>query len=167
MVGKLDGVITPNDYMANGHDGSSMADYGLELTCASVNSEQSRRNLRVHVNQFVRFTGFKTSQQLLETDHKFSAIFAQNDRMAAGAIRTLRDAGFQVPEDYSMIGYDNGPLATLIDPTLTTIQQPLEDFGIQATQILIQAIQQKNTKPIDYCSTPELIIRQSAANYHK
>ncbi|MBT4175451.1 MAG: site-specific integrase [Thaumarchaeota archaeon] len=69
MVGKLDGVITPNDYIANGHDGSSMADYGLELTCASVNSEQSRRNLRIHVNQFVRFTGFKTSQQLLETDH--------------------------------------------------------------------------------------------------
>ena len=112
-------------------------------------------------------SGSEAAKQLLEHPDRFSAIFAQNDRMAAGAIRTLRDAGFQVPEDYSMIGYDNVPLATLIDPTLTTIQQPLEDFGIQATQILIQAIQQKNTQPIDYCSTPELIIRQSAANYYK
>jgi len=112
-------------------------------------------------------SGSDAAKELLEYSDRFSAIFAQNDRMAAGAIRTLRDAGFQVPEDYSMIGYDNGPLATLIDPTLTTIQQPLEDFGIRATQILIQAIQQNNPQPVDYCTTPELIIRQSTANYHQ
>jgi len=98
---------------------------------------------------------------VLEDPGTFSAIFAQNDRMAAGAIRTLRERGYRVPDDYSIIGYDNGPLASLLDPPLTTIEQPLIEFGKQAARILINNIQGKVTEPVDYCASPDFILRQS------
>ena len=109
-------------------------------------------------------SGGAATEILLENPDQFSAIFAQNDRMAAGGIRTLRDSGYQIPDDYSVIGYDNVPLAALIDPPLTTIQQPLEDFGKNAARILIQTIQEKKP-PVDYCASPELIIRSSTTHY--
>ncbi|MCJ7717882.1 MAG: LacI family transcriptional regulator [Anaerolineales bacterium] len=108
-------------------------------------------------------SGSNAAEQLLSNPKSFSAIFAQNDRMAAGAIRSIRDAGYQIPDDYSVIGYDNGPLASLIDPPLTTIQQPLEQFGEQAAHILIKMIQESNFKPVDLCLTPELILRRSSS----
>jgi LacI family transcriptional regulator len=108
-------------------------------------------------------SGSAAMKKLLDYSGAFSAIFAQNDRMAAGAIRTLRESGYRVPDDYSIIGYDNGPLAFLIDPPLTTIAQPLEEFGEQAARILIETIQGKFHQPVDFCATPELIKRQSTA----
>lgn len=110
-------------------------------------------------------SGSDAVEKLLSRSENFSAIFAQNDRMAAGAIRSIREAGYHIPEDYSVIGYDNGPLASLIDPPLTTIQQPLEHFGKQAANILIKSIQETNHKPIDICITPELIRRNSSSLY--
>ena len=111
-------------------------------------------------------SGSASASELLEIPDQFSAIFAQNDRMAAGAIRTIRDSGYQVPEDYSVIGYDNSRLASLIDPPLTTIDQPLEEFGRQAASILIRTIQSDHPQLIDYCATPELIRRQSTSQFH-
>jgi len=110
-------------------------------------------------------SGSGAVEKLLSRSENFSAIFALNDRMAAGAIRSIREAGYHIPEDYSVIGYDNGPLASLIDPPLTTIQQPLEHFGEQAANILIKSIQETNHKPIDICITPELIRRNSSSLY--
>ena len=110
-------------------------------------------------------SGSEAVEDLFTRSESFSAIFAQNDRMAAGAIRSLREAGFHIPEDYSVIGYDNGPLASLIDPPLTTIQQPLEHFGQQAANILIDSIKETNHKPVEICITPELIQRESSTLY--
>jgi len=110
-------------------------------------------------------SGSGAVEKLLSRSENFSAIFALNDRMAAGAIRSIREAGYHIPEDYSVIGYDNGPLASLIDPPLTTIQQPLEHFGEQAANILIKSIRETNHKPIDICITPELIRRNSSSLY--
>ena len=107
-------------------------------------------------------SGFEAAAELMKYPDRFSAIFAQNDRMAAGAMHTLRDSGYRIPEDYSIIGYDNGPLASLLDPPLTTIEQPLEEFGTQAAKILIQTIQGKNQHPVDFCSSPALIRRKSS-----
>jgi LacI family transcriptional regulator len=132
---------------------NALEEFGLSLDQALI----AQGNWSAH-------SGSSATTNLLKDPESFTAIFAQNDRMAAGAIRTLRDAGYKIPEDYSVIGYDNGPLASLIDPPLTTIQQPLEDFGKQAARILIQTIQEKH-QPMDYCTTPELIQRQSTAYY--
>ncbi len=60
---------------------------------------------------------------MLDQKVSFSAIFAQNDRMAIGAIRALREAGITVPDAVSVIGFDDMPLASYFDPPLTTISQ--------------------------------------------
>lgn len=112
-------------------------------------------------------SGREATISFLEDPDSFSAIFAQNDRMAAGAILTLKDKDYQVPDDYSVIGYDNTPLASLLDPTLTTIEQPLEEFGEQAARILIKNIEEENFKPVDYCTVPELIRRKSTTRFQR
>ena len=86
-------------------------------------------------------SGYQATQRLLQTNRPFSAIFAQNDRMAVGAIRALREAGHRVPDDISVIGFDDIPLASYFDPPLTTFRQPLEESGQQAARLLIETIQ--------------------------
>jgi LacI family transcriptional regulator len=109
-------------------------------------------------------SGNQAAVQLLQEPDSFSAIFAQNDRMAAGAIQALHQAGYQVPEDYSVVGYDNIPLAALINPPLTTVEQPLDDIGQQAASILIRSILKGVSEPIEICAEPHLIIRDSSTN---
>ncbi len=108
-------------------------------------------------------SGNQAMTRLLREPEFCSAVFAQNDRMAAGAIRALREAGYNVPGDYSIVGYDNVPLASLIDPPLTTIEQPLEYFGQQATKILINSVLKGDLEPVKICAKPRLIIRDSSA----
>lgn len=86
-------------------------------------------------------SGYQATRRLLEAGRPFSAIFAQNDRMAVGAVRGLREAGHRVPEDVSIIGFDDIPLASYFDPPLTTLRQPMEELGRQAARLLIEAIQ--------------------------
>jgi LacI family transcriptional regulator len=109
-------------------------------------------------------SGNQAAARLLQEPDSFSAIFAQNDRMAAGAIRALQEAGYQVPGDYSVVGYDNLPLASLITPPLTTIEQPLDYFGQQAAAILIKSVLKGDLEPVEICAEPQLIVRESSAS---
>jgi len=121
-----------------------------------------RESLLIQGNWSSR-SGTQAVEKLLEDADQFSAVFAMNDRMAAGALRGLRGAGYRVPEDYSLVGYDNVPLSELIDPPLSTVHQPLEEFGRQAAQIVIQSIRSgKKSSPVERCITPELIARNSS-----
>jgi LacI family transcriptional regulator len=108
-------------------------------------------------------SGREAAAQLLKDPESFTAIFALNDRMAFGAIRGLQEAGCHVPKDYSVVGYDNSPLASLIDPPLTTIEQPLDLFGQQAAAILIDQVLNGELKPVEVCAQPKLIVRDSSA----
>ena len=86
-------------------------------------------------------SGGQAIRQLLKSEIPFSSVFAQNDRMAVGAIHALREAGLRVPQDISVIGYDDIPLASFFDPPLTTIRQPMNEFGRHGAQLLIEAVQ--------------------------
>lgn len=85
--------------------------------------------------------GYSATQRLLAEGRSFSALFAQNDRMAVGAINALQQAGLRVPEDVSVIGFDDMPLASYFDPPLTTIRQDFTGMGRLAARMLIQAIE--------------------------
>ena len=106
-------------------------------------------------------SGGQAVQQLLQSKRSFSAIFAQNDRMAVGAIRALREAGLIVPQDISVIGYDDIPLVSYIDPPLTTIRQPIDKFGRYGAKLLIEAVQNPNYKPKQIRLDVQLIKRKS------
>lgn len=87
-------------------------------------------------------SGHRAMQKLLARGRSFSALFAQNDQMAIGAIRALREAGRRVPQDVAVVGYDDIPVAEYCDPPLTTIRQPMQEVGRVATRLLIQAIEE-------------------------
>ena len=91
----------------------------------------------------------------------FTALFAQNDRMAVGAIRAIRKSGLYVPEDVSVIGFDDMPLAAYFDPPLTTIRQDIFSIGCEAANQLIWSIEHPADPPCSLRITSELVIRNS------
>jgi LacI family transcriptional regulator len=84
--------------------------------------------------------GREATARLLATGEKFTALFAANDLMAAGAIRELADRGISVPRDMSVIGFDDAPLAQMVSPALTTMRQPLQEMATAAVSQLLRRI---------------------------
>jgi LacI family transcriptional regulator, galactose operon repressor len=87
-------------------------------------------------------SGHRAMERMLARKIHFTALFAQNDRMAIGAIRALREAGQRVPEDVAVIGYDDMPVSEFCDPPLTTVRQPAGEVGEVAVRLLITAIEE-------------------------
>jgi LacI family repressor for deo operon, udp, cdd, tsx, nupC, and nupG len=108
-------------------------------------------------------SGCEAAKQLLNMGRPFTAIFAQNDQMAIGIIRALREADYQVPADISVIGFDDIPLTSYFDPPLTTIRQPMEELGQRAAQLLVQVIESPNDLPEQVLVRGHLIERASCA----
>lgn len=111
-------------------------------------------------------SGYQAVQKLLEDGVVFTAIFAQNDRMAVGAIRALREASIRVPEQVSVVGFDDMPLASYFDPPLTTMRQDIFCIGCEAARLLIRAIEHPGHKPQHKRFPAELIVRASTAAYN-
>ncbi len=87
--------------------------------------------------------------------------FADNDSIAIGAIKAFREAGYRIPQDISIIGFDNIPLCTYVDPSLTTIHVPKQYMGRMAVQRLIQTLQETEHYPTKFEIGTNLIKRNS------
>ena len=107
--------------------------------------------------------GYPFARQLLARGKPFTALFAYNDISAMGAIRALREQGLRVPEDVSVVGFDDIPGAAFHSPALTTVRQPLNRMGEVAAQSLLDRIEVKKDLPPDIAIEPELIVRESTA----
>jgi LacI family transcriptional regulator len=109
--------------------------------------------------------GYCVTRKLLATGEAFTALFAFNDISAIGAIRALREAGRRVPEDVSVVGFDDIQSAAFQNPALTTVRQPLREMGVIAAQILLRRINASAKTPYPKTVTvePELIVRESTA----
>jgi LacI family transcriptional regulator len=107
--------------------------------------------------------GYPFTKQLLARNKPFTALFAYNDMSAIGAIRALQEQGLRVPQDVSVIGFDDIPGAAFYTPSLTTVQQPLHRMGDVAAQVLLERIEGKKEYPSDIAIEPELIVRESTA----
>jgi len=107
--------------------------------------------------------GYPVVQELLQKRRRFTAIVSFNDIAAIGAIRALRDANLRVPEDVSVIGFDDIQVAAYHTPRLTTIRQPLRDMGETAARILLQRMQGFKDYPEEFAVPPELITRETTA----
>ena len=105
--------------------------------------------------------GYPVVQQLLAARQPFTAIVAFNDISAIGAIRALKDFNLRVPEDVSVIGFDDIKAAAFTLPRLTTINQPLEEIGRIATQSLLNRIHNTVPPRDEIKVDPELIVRES------
>jgi LacI family transcriptional regulator len=108
--------------------------------------------------------GWEAARTLLDSGRRITAIFASNDAMAIGCIRALRDRGLRVPDDISVTGVDDIHLATVIEPTLTTVAQPKYEAGRQAVTMLVNRITGEYDGGARQVQLDiELIVRESTA----
>lgn len=94
-----------------------------------------------------------------------SAIWAQNDMMAIGALKELKRNNIRVPENVSLIGMDNISSSEMVSPSLTTITQPFQEMCQSAVQLIINRIQKKELSPSRIVLEPSLIIRDSTQTF--
>jgi DNA-binding LacI/PurR family transcriptional regulator len=109
--------------------------------------------------------GYNVTRKLLDRDEPFSALFAFNDISAIGAIQALRESGRRVPEDVSVIGFDDIQSAAFQNPGLTTVRQPLRQMGVIAAETLLARVNSPNREefPDEIVVKPELIVRATTA----
>lgn len=106
-------------------------------------------------------SGYDAMQRLIARVPDLTAVFSQNDRMAIGAIRALRETGREVPEDVAIVGYDDIPVASYSHPPLTTMRQPMREVGAMATRLLIELIDNPDMERREYLMKTELVRRDS------
>jgi LacI family transcriptional regulator len=105
--------------------------------------------------------GYPFAKQLLARKHPFTALFAYNDISAIGSIWAIREAGLRVPQDISVMGFDDIPGAVFCEPTLTTVRQPLVRMGQIAAQALVDQIEGRGEYVPEIAIEPELVVRKS------
>jgi len=107
--------------------------------------------------------GYPFAKQLLARNVPFTALFAYNDISAIGAIRALQEQGLRVPQDISVMGFDDIPGAAYHSPSLTTVQQPLNRMGEVAAQVLLERLEGNKEYPTEIAIEPALVVRESTA----
>ena len=104
--------------------------------------------------------GYQVMKQFLQLTNSPTAIFTANDLLAVGAIEAIRENGYDVPADFSIVGFDDIRLASYLSPPLTTIRQPMVEMGSLAITKLLERIESKISHQ-NLLIKPELIVRKS------
>lgn len=109
--------------------------------------------------------GYKLTEELLKRKRRFTSLMAFDDMTAFGAIRALAKSGIRVPEDCSVLGFDDVPPAALSVPSLTTLRQPMEAMGTTAVGIVMEGINSaaegQEFTAVHRKLIPELVVRES------
>jgi DNA-binding LacI/PurR family transcriptional regulator len=107
--------------------------------------------------------GYPFAKELLARKRPFTALFAYNDISAIGSIRAFQDLGLRVPEDVSVVGFDDIRIAVHNNPSLTTVRQPLQKMGEIAARTLLDRIEEREEWVPEIAIEPEFVVRNSTA----
>jgi LacI family transcriptional regulator len=107
--------------------------------------------------------GYKAAGPLFELRDPPSAIFAFNDNLAIGAIQAARARGLRVPEDVSVVGFDDVEHAEIVTPALTTVRQPLAEMGRTAVSLLVRLLERQRFETLHVELGTRLVVRESTA----
>lgn len=129
---------------------AALADHGIDFDPALVVE-----------GHFQQPDGYAGAKALLALPDPPTAIFASNDVSAFGVMDAVRDHGLRIPEDISVVGFDDIPQAAYVHPALTTVRQPLEQMGQLATQMLLRQIRDPDYTGERIELPTELVIRES------
>ena len=122
------------------------------------------RYIQVYYGPFTHESGYELTGQALALDPHPTAIFGANNFISIGVLKALRDAGLRVPEDVSVVGFDDLPVSLIVDPILTVVSQPAYEMGSKATDLLLKRISAQLPEEIHEVVLPtEIITRQSSA----
>lgn len=106
--------------------------------------------------------GGEAMNRLLQQEAPFSAVVCANDEMAAGAMDAIRARGLSIPDDISVVGFDNAPLSRYLYPKLSTVNYPVTDMGRMAAHWVLQNVYDKKGVDIQHVFEPTLVTRASA-----
>ncbi len=130
----------------------AVADAGLDAS-----------TLQVYWGEFTPASGYDNTELLLQADPRPTAIFAGNNFIAIGVMRSLRQHGLDVPGDMSVVSFDDLPTAITIDPFFTVAAQPAYEMGQHATRLLLSRLNgNPSTEPKEIVLPVELIVRKSS-----
>ncbi|QCP54293.1 LacI family transcriptional regulator [Trinickia violacea] len=115
----------------------------------------------VTTGDLTQVTGFEAASRLLALEEPPTAIFAANDLSAFGAIAAVREAGLRVPDDISVIGFDDIPMAAQVHPALTTVRQPFQQMARAAVNTLLASLDGTEASAARMTLPAELVVRQS------
>ena len=115
----------------------------------------------IRVGGYEAETATAPARELLELDPRPTAIFAANDSTALETMAVARSLGLSIPEDVSIVGFDNVPESALGNPPLTTVEQPLQQMGSEAVRLLIELIENPLQPPARVVFPTRLVVRQS------
>ena len=105
--------------------------------------------------------GHAAAERLLDLPERPTAIFASNDNMAVGVLRAARQRGLSVPQDLSVVGFDDTELAQSVTPALTTVRQPLAELGRTAVSLLVRQIDRQRVEALRVELATRLVVRDS------
>jgi len=108
--------------------------------------------------------GFILARNYIKAGGRATACIAGNDLMAVGAVKAFREAGYSVPADISVCGFNNMPLADLVEPALTTVAVPYEELGEQAARMMLKELAGKLASKQRWLLSPHLETRDSSAD---
>jgi LacI family transcriptional regulator, repressor for deo operon, udp, cdd, tsx, nupC, and nupG len=131
---------------------------------AALSAAGIKRNRKLTVEgDFSAEAGIRCTETLFAGGVAFTAIFCSSDEMAIGALRAIKSRGLRVPEDISVVGFDDIRYARYSDPPLTTIAQPMGDIGREAATLLIEILNDRDVPPRKRIMPTQLVVRGSAA----
>ena len=107
--------------------------------------------------------GFDAAERLLALPDRPTAIFAFNDNLAIGALQAARSARLRVPDDLSIVGFDDSEQAQIVTPTLTTVRQPLQELGRIGIGLLLRLMEGTRVEALRVELATKLIVRESTA----
>ncbi len=126
------------------------------LTAAGLSPSDS-----VEATEWMPADGYQAANKLMDRGAHFSGLIISNDYLALGAILALNERGLRIPEDISIVGFDDAPESAYYMPPLTTIKQDYEALGYQSIHYLVELIHNQETSTHQRVLMPHLIVRQS------
>jgi LacI family transcriptional regulator len=117
----------------------------------------------VFEGSFLVESGYEGAHKLLSLPDRPTAIFAFNDNMAFGVLQAIRERGLRVPEDVSLIGFDDAQAASLVSPALTTVRQPLREMGRHGANLLMRLMDGQPGESLRVDLATNLVVRDSTA----
>lgn len=146
-----------NEFIKKGHERIAMLTGPLEdpvnghLKFSGYRKAMEQAELDIHdgfvaIGDYTYDAGLKAAEDFLQLPTKPTAIFVGTDEMGLGVIHGIQDAGFSVPEDIEVIGFNNTRLATMVRPTLSTVVQPMYDIGAVSMRLLTKLMNKEEVE---------------------
>ena len=143
-------------------------DPDAKLRMDGIRAESSQQGIDlipglIEVGDFNELGGYRAMVRLLDKPKDFSAVIALNDQMAYGAMLALSESGFVIPEDVSLVGFDDLPHSAYTMPPLTTISQPVNRIGAMAASTVL-AMDAGFSQSVDQSVAASIVVRKSTGS---